>query len=502
MELKSTLKEYTASEFQTLINRIREVDLPKKDHDRLINHFDRIVGHPEGADLLFYPDERDSWSSQGSVVNRVRNWHQRQGVAAFKEETVSVPLPTPRKSAIEISLAEMHKLAADVAAAELIVESAAAIFLQAIEHMRSLQVAQMDISGRETSIRTLEAAQHEASTAINKFKFWKMRLEFARKREQDNLIYARSDHAQRQSIAQQINALHDGYLSRLAGINQRHRAQHDEAEILLISAQEKLIHSRALAESNSGRTPSVMQALLDFVDTRPDVLLNGTSPALYLSQRIDMQKAVRSAVAEFMWQHTSGEVSDENQRAAVLSFECSSRADTRIFGISVPLAELQPLEGPDWQLLATHHLEVDLPFRIGTAVVPAKPKTMFQGLREVETLTQIHVSACRGQSLASSVRVRPAQYDEQRRALRFTADGTAPATVCWCAPAVQDSRVPDAPVRSKRLGHIYSSPVPAIEVISGDGQHVEPDDYIVVFPASSGLDPVYVVLSNEHLSPV
>ena len=65
MELKSTLKEYTASEFQTLINRIREVDLPKKDHDRLINHFDRIVGHPEGADLLFYPDERDSWSSQG-----------------------------------------------------------------------------------------------------------------------------------------------------------------------------------------------------------------------------------------------------------------------------------------------------------------------------------------------------------------------------------------------------------------------------------------------------
>ncbi|MCU1761436.1 S-type pyocin domain-containing protein [Pseudomonas sp. 14P_8.1_Bac3] len=66
----------------------------------------------------------------------------------------------------------------------------------------------------------------------------------------------------------------------------------------------------------------------------------------------------------------------------------------------------------------------------------------------------------------------------------------------------QESHVPDAPARSKRLGHIYSSPVPAIEVVSGDGQNVEPDDYIVVFPASSGLDPLYVVLSNERESSV
>lgn len=496
MELKSTLKEYTASEFQALVNRIWAVDLPKQDHDRLINHFDRIVGHPGGADLLFYPDENDGWSKQESVVHRVRNWHQRQGVAAFKEETVSVALPAPRKSAVEISRANMQKLAADVTGSEQAVESALVFFEHAVHQARSLQIAALDIFGYEANIRTLESAQHEAFMIIRKFESWEVRVEFTKQRAQTNLMYARSDTAQWQSIAQQTHGMYDGYLSRLAAINQRYRALHDEAETLLIAAQEKLIRSRTQAELNSGRAACEMSASLDFIDTRPDVLLESTSPALYLSQRIDMQKSLRSAIAELSWQHNSAKPSDENQRAAVLSFEFTSRADTRFFGVSVPLSELQPLEGRDWQALAAHQSHVDLPFRIDMAVVPAKPKEMFQGLREVEALTQIHVIACPNQTLASRVRVRPAQYDEQSRTLSFKVDGADPVTVCWSAPAIHNSRVPDVPARSKRLEHIYSSPVPALEIVSGDGQTDEPDDYIVVFPASSGLDPLYVAFSN------
>jgi hypothetical protein len=34
MELKPTLKDYTASEFQTLVERIWAVDLPRQDHIR------------------------------------------------------------------------------------------------------------------------------------------------------------------------------------------------------------------------------------------------------------------------------------------------------------------------------------------------------------------------------------------------------------------------------------------------------------------------------------
>jgi hypothetical protein len=73
MELKTALKEYSASAFQALVNRIWAVDLPKLDHDRLINHFDRIVGHPQGADLLFYADDRFISNSVELVVHNVRN---------------------------------------------------------------------------------------------------------------------------------------------------------------------------------------------------------------------------------------------------------------------------------------------------------------------------------------------------------------------------------------------------------------------------------------------
>ncbi|WPN44900.1 bacteriocin immunity protein [Pseudomonas sp. P1.8] len=79
MELKATLKDYTQSEFQALVNRIWAVDLPRQDHDRLIEHFDRICGHPKGADLLFYPDDKVNSHSAESVVYYVRNWHHEKG---------------------------------------------------------------------------------------------------------------------------------------------------------------------------------------------------------------------------------------------------------------------------------------------------------------------------------------------------------------------------------------------------------------------------------------
>src|SRR5688572_5544992 len=83
MELKATLKDYTEPEFQALVDRIWAVDLPKPDHDRLINHFDRVVGHPKGADLLFYPPEDDTNTYlSGSVVYYVKDWYHKQGRAA------------------------------------------------------------------------------------------------------------------------------------------------------------------------------------------------------------------------------------------------------------------------------------------------------------------------------------------------------------------------------------------------------------------------------------
>ncbi|MDP9656219.1 UNVERIFIED_ORG: hypothetical protein J2W87_004164 [Pseudomonas putida] len=109
MELKATLKDYTESEFQALVNKIWAVDLSKQDHDRLINHFDQIVGHPKGADLLFYPNEKFNSNSPESVVYYVKDWHRKQGGTAFKEESVSIPEPSPVMTPLARSFAQVQK---------------------------------------------------------------------------------------------------------------------------------------------------------------------------------------------------------------------------------------------------------------------------------------------------------------------------------------------------------------------------------------------------------
>ena len=129
MKLKSTLNDYTEAEFQTLVDRIWAVDLPKVDHDRLINHFDQIAGHPKGTDLLFYhPNENPNPNSPGSVVYYVKDWHAKQGRTAFKGQALPDAKPIPAKSAAPInwaqitqqrvarSLADIQKTSAELAA--------------------------------------------------------------------------------------------------------------------------------------------------------------------------------------------------------------------------------------------------------------------------------------------------------------------------------------------------------------------------------------------------
>ncbi len=501
MELKATLKDYTESEFQALVDKIWAVDLSRQDHDRLINHFDLIVGHPKGADLLFYPNEKFNPNSSESVVYYVKDWHRKQGGTAFKEESVSIPAPSPAMTPLARSIAQVQKIAADVAASEVAVENAFGLFGPGIQQLRDPLYGSKGGSDQEASIRALEHAQHSAVIAVRKFEFWKMTVQFAKNDAQRNLTYARTEQAQWQSVAQQINALHDRYTGQLAVFSQRHRSLHDQAEALLIKAQEQLIRSRRPGRAEPAQPGYMIPASLAFAHKRPEVLLEGGPSGLQLSQQIDLQKAIRSVVAEFTWRNTSGERSDEALCAAVLRFEFSSRADTQVYGLCVPLVELMPLEGQDWLSLATRESGIDLPFRIGTTTVPAKPGTMFQGLREVKTLEQVYVTPTPSAHVPARVRVRAAEYDQQRGSFGFTVDGAPPVTVYWSAPVALESQAPEAQRPLPRLGFVRSLTVPLVEPIAAKGATTRFTDYIVVFPEDSGLDPLYVMLSSSSLAP-
>lgn len=513
MELKTTLKDYTESEFQALVNRIWAVDLPKQDHDRLINHFDRIVGDPKGADLLFYPPEDDTNTySSDSVVYYVKDWHHKQGRAALKGEGVPVPRPvaarpgTPLTPAqmtqqrIAWNLADVQKVAVDLADSERVAEAALSVFEQQIKHLRQRQNAQVDIRGREADIRALETSEFEARVAARRYEFWKMSIGFKRDSARRELSYARSELAQWQSIAQQINATHDRYLAKLNEINQRlHRFQVD-AEALLGVAQTQLVDQRYQQGAGPTQAGELLFAPLAFANARPGIFLDGGLSQPLETHRVALQKAIRSAVAEFTWQITSGTQDHQGQYAAVLQFEFSSRAEVERYGLSVPLLELLPIEGQSWQDLAATGAEVDLPFRMSSGAYAVPPGTMSRGLREINTLLQVAITPTNGNVLSSRVRVRAAVWNEQMKTYCFTADGPAPAIVSWSAPATLEATSVLAPAPEYRLGFLRSSPVPLLEAFN-DMAAIRFDDYVVVFPPASGLDPLYIMFRDRNEYP-
>lgn len=513
MELKAILKDYTESEFQALVNRIWAVDLPKQDHDRLINHFDRIVGHPKGADLLFYPPEDDTNTYlSGSVVYYIKDWHHKQGRAAFKGEVGPVPHPVAARPGAPLTLAQMtqqriahnladvQQVAVDLTVSERAAEAALSVVEQRIKHLRQRQNAQVDIRGREADIRALEASEFEARLAARRYEFWKMSIGFKRDSARRDVSYARSEHAQWQSIAHQINVTYDRYLAKLNEINQcLHRFQVD-AEALLVAAQTQLIDQRYQQGAGPNQSSELLFAPLAFANARPGIFLDGGLSQSLDAHRVALQKAIRSAVAEFTWQITSGAQDHQGQYAAVLQFDFSSRAELGRYGLSVPLLELLPIEGQDWQSLAATGAEVDLPFRMSSGTYAVPPGTMSQGLREIKTLLQVAITPTNGNVLSSRVRVRAAVWNEQLKTYCLTADGPVPAIVSWSAPANLETISTLTPAPEYRLGFLRSSPVPVLESFS-DMTAIRFDDYVVVFPPASGLDPLYIMFRDRREYP-
>lgn len=94
MELKPSLIDYTQDEFKSLVSAIWNADLDNPTHTQLIDHFDKIIGDPRGADLLFYPPDLETGNAHSvdSIVFHVKQWHNDKGQAAFHDEPIPVPL--------------------------------------------------------------------------------------------------------------------------------------------------------------------------------------------------------------------------------------------------------------------------------------------------------------------------------------------------------------------------------------------------------------------------
>lgn len=186
-------------------------------------------------------------------------------------------------------------------------------------------------------------------------------------------------------------------------------------------------------------------------------------------------------------------------RYAPLMLYSSRLGDGERMGVTVPLALMTP--GADLTAQANRKAGQTLELPLRMDAVP-------QG-----TQTEVYLAATDGSGLLRDVRVRQAQWDADEGAYRFTAEGPGGATLLW-HPATPPSTlsttdengnsIPGLPIvedLQKHLpGTIIVPPEADIRTFPGlPDLHI--DDYVIIFPADSGLAPIYVMLRNPRNLP-
>jgi len=70
-------------EFLSLLRDIFDVSKSRYVHDELIDLFEKLSKHPNGSDLIFYPENSED-STPERIVEIVEQWRARNGLPGFK----------------------------------------------------------------------------------------------------------------------------------------------------------------------------------------------------------------------------------------------------------------------------------------------------------------------------------------------------------------------------------------------------------------------------------
>ncbi|MCM5705817.1 bacteriocin immunity protein [Larsenimonas salina] len=82
---KPRFEDYTREEFMGLIKAIFDVENNIDIHDELIGQFIVVSQHPDGSDLIFYPEEPPEVTPE-KVFDQVEQWRKAHSLPGFKGE--------------------------------------------------------------------------------------------------------------------------------------------------------------------------------------------------------------------------------------------------------------------------------------------------------------------------------------------------------------------------------------------------------------------------------
>lgn len=85
--MKNHFSDYTEAEFIQFMREIREANKHASDEvlDPLLQQFCQLTEHPDGTDLIYYPEDGADNSNEG-IIQTVKEWRAAQGLSGFKDE--------------------------------------------------------------------------------------------------------------------------------------------------------------------------------------------------------------------------------------------------------------------------------------------------------------------------------------------------------------------------------------------------------------------------------
>ncbi|EKT4480715.1 bacteriocin immunity protein [Pseudomonas putida] len=83
IRLKHCLADYSYDEFRLIVEALIQATGSRDWQDRLLEHFIEVVEHPDGADLIYNPDEERGRCAE-QVMARVLEWRASKDLAVFR----------------------------------------------------------------------------------------------------------------------------------------------------------------------------------------------------------------------------------------------------------------------------------------------------------------------------------------------------------------------------------------------------------------------------------
>ncbi|WP_050549346.1 S-type pyocin domain-containing protein [Pseudomonas sp. BRG-100] len=252
------------------------------------------------------------------------------------------------------------------------------------------------------------------------------------------------------------------------------------------AAEQTRLAAEAIRVANTFRAPGSASA------TGPVVISAVGTINVIETAAVTLQAAIRSAIAE-LTSLLAGTASGLLVGVSTLAYspKLANGELPERYTFSTPLSDLDPEQNQDLLAIAATSGTVNLPVRLNS-------KTAADGQSEVIIVKTDSTT------IPSSVRVVAATYDAAQNVYSVTTGDTPRRTLTW-TPIVNPGNSSTTSPAEQPAPPVYTgatvTPVESrIDTFPG-GAEAGFDDFITVFPADSGLPPIYVMFRDRREDP-